>query len=74
MPRIKCHYVDCVFLDDGFCGAAAIELDPDEGCLTYSPADGAAEDAEWDEEDEAAEWDEEDADGDEDWLDEEDEF
>ena len=19
MPRIKCHYVDCVFVDDGFC-------------------------------------------------------
>ncbi len=25
MPRIRCHYLDCVFLDEGYCGAAAIE-------------------------------------------------
>jgi hypothetical protein len=29
MPRIKCHYVDCVFVDEGYCSAAAVELDPD---------------------------------------------
>ena len=39
MPRIRCHYVDCVFLDDGYCGAAAVEVDPDMGCMTYSRAD-----------------------------------
>ncbi|MEX1248666.1 MAG: hypothetical protein WEA61_09295 [Anaerolineales bacterium] len=38
MPRIRCHYIDCVFLDEGYCAAAAIELDPEEGCLTYSPS------------------------------------
>jgi hypothetical protein len=67
MPRIKCHYVDCVFLDEGLCGAAAVEFDPDTGCVTYSPADGAAADDEWEDED---------ADGEEDdeWLEEEDEF
>lgn len=44
MPRIRCHYADCVFLDEGYCAAAAIELDPEEGCLTYSPSgDGGAE-------------------------------
>ena len=42
MPRIKCHYADCVFLDEGYCSAAAVELDPDTGCVTYSPAEGAA--------------------------------
>ncbi|HSS99656.1 MAG TPA: hypothetical protein VLK33_21620 [Terriglobales bacterium] len=36
MPRIRCHYVDCVFLDEGYCAAAAVELDPEEGCMTYS--------------------------------------
>ena len=55
MPRIKCHYVDCVFLDDGYCSAAAVEIDPDTGCATYSPSDAAA--TAWDEEDET-EWEE----------------
>ena len=39
MPRIRCHYLDCVLLDDGYCGAAAIELDPDVGCMTYKRSD-----------------------------------
>ncbi len=73
MPRIKCHYVDCVFIDEGICSAAAVEIDPDEGCKTYSPAEEtAAKDDEWDEDDET-EWDEDDADDDE-LVDEEDEF
>jgi hypothetical protein len=59
MPRIRCHYEDCVFLDEGFCAAAAVELDPEEGCLTYSPSGGASEDA-W-EENEATEEDWEEA-------------
>jgi hypothetical protein len=36
MPRIRCHYIDCVFLDEGFCISGSIELDPDEGCVTYT--------------------------------------
>jgi hypothetical protein len=40
MPRIRCNYDDCVFLDDGICGAGSVELDPLEGCLTYSQANG----------------------------------
>ncbi|KXK14644.1 MAG: hypothetical protein UZ14_CFX002001069 [Chloroflexi bacterium OLB14] len=75
MPRIKCHYADCVFLDEGFCSAAAIELDPDTGCVTYSPADGsAAKDDDWDDEDDVDEWDDEDGDDDDDDWDDEDEF
>jgi hypothetical protein len=75
MPRIKCHYVDCVFLDEGLCGAAAVEFDPDTGCVTYSPTEGAATDDEWEDE-ESDEWEDEDADGeeDDDWIEEEDEF
>ena len=74
MPRIKCHYIDCVFLDDGYCSAAAVEIDPDTGCATYSPSDEAA--GEWEEE-EVAEWEEDEAEDDEDELwddEEEDEF
>lgn len=72
MPRIKCHYVDCVFLDEGYCSAAAVEIDPDAGCSTYSPSEGAAE--EWEEEEEL-EWDEEDEEEDDDlWEEDEDEF
>ena len=35
MPRIRCLYGDCVFLDEGYCSAATIQLDPDLGCQTY---------------------------------------
>lgn len=36
MARIRCHYTDCALLDDGYCSAAHIELDPDTGCATYA--------------------------------------
>ncbi len=76
MPRIRCHYLDCVFLDDGYCGAAAIELDPDVGCMTYSRADEleAEEEEEWEDED-VEEWDDNDIEEEDDemWLDD-DEF
>lgn len=74
MPRIKCHYIDCVFLDEGYCSAAAIELDPDTGCATYSPSDEAAAADEWEEEEEEWEEDESEEEDDELWDDEEDEF
>lgn len=73
MPRIKCHYVDCVFIDEGICSAAAVEVDPDEGCKTYSPAEGAAAEDDWDEEEESDEW-EDDEDADDDWADDEEEI
>ncbi|WKZ34661.1 MAG: hypothetical protein QY332_13655 [Anaerolineales bacterium] len=37
MPRIKCHYIDCVFVDEGYCSAAAVELDPDSGVRDLFP-------------------------------------
>jgi len=74
MPRIKCHYLACIFLDEGYCSAAAVEIDPDTGCNTYSPSEEAAADAEWEEE-ETEEWEEEsDDDDDELWEDDDDEF
>jgi hypothetical protein len=51
-----------VFLEDGYCGAAAVEIDPDEGCLTYSHIDDVPADEEWDEEDLEEMWEEEDED------------
>ncbi|HSR47212.1 MAG TPA: hypothetical protein VLL77_04425 [Anaerolineales bacterium] len=59
MPRIRCRYVDCVFLEDGFCGAAAVEVDPDEGCLTYSHIEDVAADETWDEEEMDEIWEDE---------------
>jgi len=73
MPRIKCHYIDCVFLDEGYCSAAAIELDPDTGCATYSPSDEALAEENWEEEEEWEE-DESEEEDDELWDEEEDEF
>ena len=74
MARIRCHYTDCVFVDEGFCSAAAIEIDPDTGCATYSPPDEAAAKDEWEEEEELDEWEEEEEEDDELWEEEEDEF
>jgi hypothetical protein len=77
MPRIRCHYLDCVFLDEGYCSAALVEFDPDAGCNTYSPNAEAASDNEWDEEEELEEWEEaEEEDGDDEddlWGDDEEE-
>jgi len=78
MPRIRCHYLDCILLDDGYCSAAAIELDPDTGCMTYKrPDDAEAEDAwEEDEAEEVEEWEDLDAEDDDEelWIDDEDEY
>lgn len=36
MPTIRCYYEECIYLSKGFCSASSIELDPEDGCLTYS--------------------------------------
>ena len=74
MARIRCHYTDCVFVDEGYCSAAAIEIDPDTGCATYSPTDEAAAKDEWEDEEELDEWEEEEEEEDDLWEEEEDEF
>ena len=75
MPRIRCHYMDCIFIDEGFCSAAAVEIDPDTGCATYSPSEDDA--ATWDEE-ELEDWENEGAGEEEEdddlWLDDDDDF
>jgi hypothetical protein len=74
MPRIRCHYMDCVFIDEGYCSAAAVEIDPDTGCATYSPTDVAATKDEWDEEEELDEWEDEEEEDSDLWEEEEDEI
>ncbi len=74
MPRIRCHYIDCVFLDDGYCGAAAVEIDPDVGCMTYSRADDLEVEKDWEEDEEdLEEWEDSDVDEEDDevWMDDE---
>lgn len=74
MPKIRCHYIDCAFLDEGYCSAALIELDPDRGCITYSPTAEIVHEDDWDE-DELEEWEdlEEEEEEDDIWGDDEDE-
>lgn len=57
MPKIRCHYIDCLFLDERYCSAAAIELNPDSGCLTYTP-DEESTASDWEEAEDVDEWDE----------------
>jgi len=60
-------------LDDGYCGAAAIEIDPDMGCMTYKRSADIEEDGTWeaDETEEIDEWDEMEIEDEEDdlWID-----
>ena len=43
MTKIRCYYLDCLFLDERHCTAAAVDINPDSGCLTYRPIDDEAE-------------------------------
>lgn len=73
MPRIRCHYIDCIFLDEGYCSAAAVEIDPDTGCATYAPSEDAVDDDDW-EDDELDEWEDDSEDDDDLWLDDDDDL
>jgi hypothetical protein len=76
MPRIRCHYLDCQFLDEGYCSAAAVEIDPDHGCMTFVASAESTQEDEWDEEEEELEeWEElgEEEEDDDLWADEEEE-
>jgi hypothetical protein len=74
MPRVHCHYLDCLFLDGKYCSAAAIEIDPDTGCKTYQPNDEMSID-DWDEHDDLDEWEEMEEEEEEDlWIDEADDL
>ena len=34
MTRIRCHCLECEFLDEGVCSAAQIDIDADAICVT----------------------------------------
>lgn len=77
MPRIRCHYIDCVLIDEGYCSAAAIEVEPDTGCMTYKRDNDLAVDDDWEEEEEEEEleeWDENEEEDDDDDLWDEDDY
>jgi hypothetical protein len=74
MPRIRCRYIDCIFLDDGYCSAVTVEIDPDLGCMTFKRSSDLDED-DWEEDnDEIDEWDGMEIEDEDDdlWLDEND--
>lgn len=76
MPRIRCHYHDCIFLDEGYCSAAAVEIDQDTGCATYSPSDSTDTESDWEENDDNLDgWDQEEFEDEDDlWLDDDEDF
>ncbi len=73
MTRIRCLYIDCNFLDDNYCTAPSVEIDPDLGCATYVPLGDESLDDDWEEDEGYDGWNTEDIDKNEDtddWLDE----
>lgn len=72
MTHIICRALNCLFWEDGICGAEEIEYEPDAGCLTFQDVG----DLEIEEEEEEFIWDDEEEDDlldeDEDWDEEED--
>jgi hypothetical protein len=74
MPRIRCHYMDCIFIDEGYCSAAAVELDPDTGCATYAPSEDDIDDDDWDDDDDLEGWDDDSDEDDDLWLDDDDDL
>ena len=54
--KIRCKYLDCAFLDEGYCISAQIDLDSDKGCLTYQSNDELPLDENIDEIDNINEW------------------
>ena len=50
MPRIRCSYLGCVYREGDYCNVELVELDPDDGCLTFTPLeDIIIEEDDWDE-------------------------
>ncbi len=76
--KIRCKYLDCAFLDEGYCISAQIDLDSDKGCLTYQSNDDLPIDENLDEIDNINDWEEseedieDENDDDDPWMDDED--
>jgi len=55
MTRIRCRADHCVLWQDDYCTSAAIEYDPDQGCLAFEERDEEEEfyvEGEWEGEEE----------------------
>ncbi len=77
--KIRCKYLDCAFLDEGYCISAQIDLDSDKGCLTYQSNDDLPIDENIDEIENLNDWEEnededieDENDDDDPWMDDED--
>ena len=62
MPRIRCRYLDCIYVDDGYCSSETVEIDQDEGCVTFTLLGDAEVEEDWEEEKLEEIWDVEDDD------------
>ena len=63
MAQIRCRYIGCHYLDNGICTASTVDLDPDEGCQTFSQLEDPFDEEDWDDDDDLdgyTEWDDED--------------
>lgn len=62
MARIQCRYLQCIHLDNGYCSALLVQLDPEEGCLSYSQDSIESLDDDWDDDEDFLDWEKEDVD------------
>jgi hypothetical protein len=73
MAKIRCLYVGCIYLEKGYCSAPLVNIDPDEGCLTFTQLDDPFDDDDWDDDfSDFDQWNEDDFDDDDDWFDDDD--
>lgn len=66
MTRIRCRYLECVYLEGGICTLEEITLDPEDGCLNMETVEDLEVFEEEEEEEPLEEWEE-------DWEEEEEE-
>jgi hypothetical protein len=59
MARIQCRYLQCIHLDDGYCSALLVQLDPEEGCITYSQGSIESLDDDWNDDEDFLDWEKE---------------
>ena len=57
MPRVRCLYLGCIYLEEDICTASFVTIDPDSGCETYETVAPSHNDEDWDESDDVDNWD-----------------
>ena len=56
MPRVRCLYFDCIYLEEDICTASFVTFDPDSGCEMYDNIAPSHSDEDTDEEDDFENW------------------